>query len=372
MSVRVGRVFRSATRMTSAARRLARTHARGARVLVHTLAVPRAPARSGVFVDETALGGRAATIMRPRTTPPWPTVLFANGATPDGRAHPVVRRVGVALANAGCLVYVPDLPDIAGGELSPRALAAAVDCATLAADSPECIDGRLGLVGVSIGGTLALLVAAAPELSSRVSVVSCIAPYTDLRKVMLLATTGMYPGPRGLEPYAVPSSLVVGLARSITSILPPSADARALRATLQGDASGVDGLASLRKQSSTPLGPATAAVRELLLNRDPERFDDLYAALPVGVRESVELLSPVHSATRLRAPIELATAPRDKYFPLGESLALQQAARNVRVTVTPALAHAVPTLSLTRLAGLGRLHAFVVRSLSAASDRPLS
>jgi len=344
-----------------------RMHARGGSVLMHTLAPSRAIARSGVIVDETSLGGRAATVMRPPTMPPWPAVLFANGATPEGRAHPTVRRLGVALANAGCLVVVPDLPDIAEGELTPRALAAAVECAVIAADSPECIDGRLGLVGVSVGGTLALLVAAAPQLTSRVSVVSCIAPYTDLRKVMLLATTGMYPGPRGFEPYTVPSSLVVGLIRSIVSILPPTADARALRAlTRQIDAPGVDVLASLRKQSCTSFAPPAAAVHELLSNRDPERFDDLYAALPVGVRETVDLLSPLRAATRLQAPIEIATPPRDKYFPLGESIALQQAARNVRITVTPSLAHAVPTLSLTRLVGLGRLHAFFVRSLSAA------
>jgi hypothetical protein len=136
--------------------------------------------------------------------------------------------------------------------------------------------------------------------------------------------------------------------------------------TRQIDASDADGLALLRKQPATPLAPAAAAIHELLQNRDPARFDDLYEALPVRIRETVDLLSPLHLATRLQGPIEIATAPRDKYFPLGESIALQQAARNVRITVTPSLAHAVPTLSVTRLAGLGRLHAFFVRSLSAA------
>jgi pimeloyl-ACP methyl ester carboxylesterase len=237
----------------------------------------------------------------------------------------------------------------------------------LAADSPECLDGRLGLVGVSVGGTLALLVASAPELTSRVSVVSCIAPYTDLRKVMFLATTGIYPGARGLERYTVPSSLLVGLARSIVSILPPTADALALRAmTSEIGASGNGGPMSLRTQPSTPFSPPVAAVHDLLSNRDPLRFNDLYAALPAGVRETVDLLSPLRVATRLQAPIEIATAPRDKYFPLGESIALQEAAPNVRVTVTPSLAHAVPKLGLTRLGGVGRLHAFFVRSLSAA------
>jgi len=353
--------------MTRTGRSL-RMHARGGRVLIHTLAPSRASVRTDVTVEETALGGRAATIMRPSTVPPWPTVLFANGATPDGRAHPAVRRLGMALADAGCLVFVPDLPDIAEGVLTLRTLGAAVECALLAAESPDCCDGRLGLVGVSVGGTLALLVAAAPQLASRVSVVSCIAPYTDLRKVMLLATTGMYPGPQGLVSYTVPPSLTAGLVRSIVSILPPTADACALRAMASEiDASaGDDGRASNRQRASMSFAPPVAAVHALLVNRDPERFEDLYAALPLGVRETADLLSPLRSASRLQAPIEIATAPRDTYFPLGESIALQQAARNVHVTVTPSLTHAVPTLSPTRLVGLGRLHRFFVRSLSAA------
>jgi len=348
-----------------------RMHARGAEMLVHMLGPRRARVHARVSILESALAGRAATIIRPQTMPPWPTVLFANGATPDGRAHPKVQRLGVALANAGCLVFIPDLPDVANGELTQRALATAAECAVLAADSPECRDGQVGLVGVSVGGTLALLVAAEPRLTSRVSVVSCVAPYTDLRNVMLLATTGMYPGPGGLEPYPVPSSLIVGLARSIVAILPPTDDARVLRAmTAEVDASRVDPLASLRRRPFRSFAPPAAAVHEFLLNRDPARFDDLYAAMPVGVRETVELLSPVHLATRLLAPIEIATAPRDKYFPLGESIALQRVARNVRVTVTPALAHAVPTLSFTRLVGFGRLHGFFARSLGAACSPP--
>ena len=62
------------------------------------------------------------------------------------------------------------------------------------------------------GGTVALLVAPAPELAGRVSVVAAIAPFTDLEKVMMLATTGTYPGDRGPESYHVPPSLAIGLA----------------------------------------------------------------------------------------------------------------------------------------------------------------
>ena len=40
--------------------------------------------------------------------PPWPALVFVNGATPDGRNHPIVRRLGLGLAQAGFLVFVPN------------------------------------------------------------------------------------------------------------------------------------------------------------------------------------------------------------------------------------------------------------------------
>ena len=68
----------------------------------------------------------------------------------------------------------------------------------------------------------------------------------------------------------------------------------------------------------------------------------------------------------LRAPVEIVTAPRDRYFPVAESRALVAASPRVRLTVTSLLAHATPRLDPRYLAELGRLNGFFVRSLHAA------
>jgi pimeloyl-ACP methyl ester carboxylesterase len=338
-------------------------------VLAHTLDLPGARQRGSVVgVEETALGAWPAVVARPRTEPPWPAILFVNGATPDGRAHVVVRRLATSLARSGHVVFVPELPGIANGELSPMTLAAAVECATSAADEVETRDGRVGLVGVSIGGTVALLAATVPELVSRISVVAAIAPFTDLEKVMMLATTGVYPGTGGLEPYPVPPSLAVGLARSLVASLPPTPDVRALGSALERlDLRSPDPLGPLRESPCLSLGPDAATVQALLLNRDPSRFADLYAALPADVRRVAAMLSPLRSAARLMAPVEIATAPRDTYFPVAESLALRRDAPHVRITVTSALAHATPRMRLGDLVAFARLEGFFARSLTAAS-----
>ena len=86
------------------------------------------------------------------------------------------------------------------------------------------------------------------------------------------------------------------------------------------------------------------------------------------MRTTVKALSPLHAAPGLRAPVEIVTAPRDRYFPVAESQALVEAAPRARLTVTSLLAHATPRLDPRYLAELGRLDGFFVRALLAAQQ----
>jgi alpha-beta hydrolase superfamily lysophospholipase len=355
-------------------RRILRAQRQAFDVLATALGLPGAGsfgrAHRSPTVDDTLLGDVAATVVHPAVPPPWPSLVFANGATPDGRAHPIVGRLGVALGRSGYAVYIPDLPGVARGELSPATLAAASACARDVADRAETRDGRVGLVGVSVGGTLALLVAADPTLAARVSAVSCVAPFSDLEKVILLATTGLYRGSGGgLRRYPVPAALAVGLAGSLAGMLAENdPDAETFGRDLRDlDVDSPDPLAVLRGPPARRLGPAATAIRNLLANRGAARFDELFGALPDEIRATVRSLSPVCSAAGITAPVEIATAPEDRYFPVDESLALAVNPR-VRLTVTPMLAHARPRLDPRDLSGLVRLDRFFVRSLLAASS----
>jgi hypothetical protein len=64
-------------------------------------------------------------------------------------------------------------------------------------------------------------------------------------------------------------------------------------------------------------------------------------------------------------PVELATSPRDDYFPVTESRSLARSAPHVRVTVTESLSHALPEPSLHGIGAAFSLDGFVVRGLHA-------
>jgi acetyl esterase/lipase len=290
-----------------------------------------------------------------------------NGATPDGRAHPTVHRLSLALARAGLLVFIPDLPGVAGGELSPETLAQSIAFVEAAAESHEAARGRIALAGVSVGGSLALLSAADPRVQPHLSVVACVAPFGDLAEVMRLATTATYRDGDRLVHHAPPPYLRVGLARSLAAMLPEAPETAALCEELRALDPDSSSAPELPARAFREAGADAGRLYDLLANSDPARFEHLYSALPAYVRTAVVALSPIHAATTLQTPVEIVTAPRDTYFPVAETRALVAALPHVRLTVTSLLAHATPQLSARYLAELRRLNGFFVRALAAAT-----
>jgi dienelactone hydrolase len=290
--------------------------------------------------------------------------VFVNGATRAGRFNPKVVRLGEGLARAGYLVATPDLPGLRLGQVTPRTTDALIRVVRAVAQRRDVADGQVSLYGVSVGATLALLAAESPVLARRVRAVGGEAPWTSLEKMIRLATTGLY----GDRPYRTDPYLRLAIARSLAASLPSRRDRTLLVTRLDAvpdhDASP---LATLRRAMG--LGAGGRSLVALLLNRRPGRFARLYARLPARVRAGVALLSPLSGARRVEVPVELASAPHDKYFPPAESRALERRSRHVRLTITSTLVHAVPHLSFRDLGDLLHFDEFLVRFLSDTARR---
>jgi dienelactone hydrolase len=316
-------------------------------------------------VEETLVSGMPTSVVRPGRGSRWPAVVFVNGVTARGRFQPDVQRLARGLARAGFLVLVPDLPGLADGAITPATARAVTTVALEAARRRDVEEGRVGLLGVSVGASLALVAAEDPRLAPHVSAVVGFAPYSDLPNVIRLATTGSYLDAGRFEPFQADPFLDLVVARSLVAALPASVDRDRVFSLLNGvDDDSDEPLASLGMLSTRSLRPDVAAVLRLLLNRRPSSFDRLHAALPVGLRAGLDQLSPLSDAKRLVAPVNLVSAEKDKFFPVAESYALERAAPDVDVTVTGAAGeHVIPQPSLTDPVGLFRFDGFAVRSL---------
>jgi pimeloyl-ACP methyl ester carboxylesterase len=316
-------------------------------------------------VKDTVFAGRPALVAKPAGEGPWPAILFVNGTVPEGRAYSEVQNLARRLARAGYLVVVPDLPGLTSDEITGETVSSTAEAARAVADRPDARNGRVGLVGVSTGATLSLLAAEDPDVGERVSVVAGIAPYTDIRTVLNIATTDHYREDGEYVPYDADPFLSYVIAKSLLAALPSGEDRDELRVELEEvDRLDPDPLAGFRARPTGDLLPEARSVVELLANTDPERFDELYAALPPEIRAGMEELSPLAGDERISAPVELASGDRDKYFPVSESFALGSIATDHRVTVSEAIDHS--EVGFSDIPAFVKLDGFVVRSLREA------
>jgi pimeloyl-ACP methyl ester carboxylesterase len=313
------------------------------------------------FVD-TYIAGNPAFVVKPRGEGPWPAVFFVNGVVTEGRKLPEVRRLAEGLARAGYLVVVPDLPGLRWGEIRPETVHETAEVARAVSGLPDARNGGVSLVGFSTGATLALLAAEREDVAGRTSIVVGVAPYTDVKTVLDIATTGHYKENGRLVRYDADPFLSGAITQSLVSTLPPSED----RETLLEELEEVDRLRPEFLTELRGMGAEARSVAKLLANKDPRRFDELYASLPDTVRAKLEELSPLAGDQRVSVPIELISGPRDKYFPVSESYAVWHIAPQARVTVSGAMDHAEINLSFRELPAFLRINGFVVRSLREA------
>jgi pimeloyl-ACP methyl ester carboxylesterase len=321
-------------------------------------------------LSDARVAGYPSLVARPAGEGPWPAVFVVNGTVPEGRELPAVRNLAKGFARAGYLAIVPDLPGLTEDRITPRTVDAATEAARQISARPDAQNGGVAIVGVSTGATLALLAAEDPKLDGKVSLVAGVAPFSNIRTVLSVATTAHYRRPDGkLVHYQATPFLSYVVARSLVAALPPGEDRRTLSAEIVSvGRENPDPLQNLRSRRTDDLGPQAKSVVRLLANRDPQRFEDLYAALPGSVRHELEELSPLAGKGKIGAPVELATGPHDKYFPPSESYRLKRVAPQRRVTVTPALDHAELDVSPGDIPAFLTFDAFVVRALRAARD----
>jgi pimeloyl-ACP methyl ester carboxylesterase len=325
-------------------------------------------AGGGPRLSDVHVAGHPSLVVRPTGEGPWPAIFLVNGTVPEGRKLPAVRHLAEGFARAGYLVVVPDLPGLTEDRITPQSADAATQVAREISGRPDTEDGKVALVGVSTGATLALLAAEDPALRGKVSLVAGVAPYSNIKTVLNVATTGHYRRSDGeLVRYDATPFLSYVVARSLVATLPPGEDRRTLSAELERvGRESPHPLSGLRSRRTDDLGPAARSVVGLLANRDPRRFDALYAALPYETRHDLEELSPLASKGSIRVPVELATGPHDKYFPPSQSYAFERVAPQSKVTVTGALDHTKLEVSLGDIPAFATFDAFVVRSLRTA------
>lgn len=262
-------------------------------------------------------------------------LVVENGISPEGRRYPALVGLGQALARAGVVALIADSPDYLAGRATPAEIGRLEAALDEIARRPEVRPDRIGVFGVSVGGSLALVAASAGHpWARRLRVLATAGQYYSIESVLQVATTETYQSAAGLVPYH-PEAWVWQAGRNTAiAALPDSGD----RAKLAAAFAGPRPLPNPAEPSG--LTPAGQAMFHLLANRDPRQVEPLLRRLPPEQQAWLEALSPAPVLASVHVPVLILVDEADTYFPAEESRRVAAALDGrARLTVVAILAH---------------------------------
>jgi dienelactone hydrolase len=278
------------------------------------------------------------------------TVLLVSGLHPAGIDEPRLVALARRLAEANVTVVTPDIEELARFEITPRVADRIEDAAVwLAVDSGLAPMHRIGLMGVSFSGGLAIVAAGRASLRGRLLYVFSFGGHDDLARVLDYFCAGRGDPGSGLPPPHDYGVAVVAL--NVADQLVPPDQAKTLRDGIRRFlwASYVDRtdareaqrqFDAVRRMAGTAPEP-TATLLRLVVDRDVAGLGPRLQP-HIGPYVEQSALSPARSPAP-DSPVYLLHGREDNVIPASESRHLAERLHGrvpVRLLVTGLISHA--------------------------------
>lgn len=163
-----------------------------------------------------------------------PALVLALGARPAGPDDYRVMRVTEALARVGFAVLLPQSEALHRGEVAPGEVDYLVDATLALLDHPRSRDERAMIVGLSVGGSLALLAAGDERIAGRLASVLAFGAYARAADIVAAAAAQRVRGVDGSQRPWLPNRTTEWVLLASLRAVPASAgaDAEAAREQL--------------------------------------------------------------------------------------------------------------------------------------------
>ena len=299
------------------------------------------PARHGVV---------HARLFNP-ATPTGTTLAIFPGVHGGGVEEPRMNALARQFAANGLRVLIAPLPELRRYTIKPRSTDDVEDVSVWLSSQKELApNGRIGIVGVSFAGGLALVAAGRPSLAGKLVLVAAMGSHGDLPRAMKYLVTGVLPDGStqaahdygsaiillaGLHHFAPPAQ-VEPLRQAITTFL----DASSLDVT---DRARSKVLFNEARRLADALPPPARGVMDLVNRRDVKTLGPMLTPY-LEELGGAAALSPERSPITT-APVYLLHGSHDNVIPYTETPLLADFLRargNTRVTslLTPLISHA--------------------------------
>lgn len=252
---------------------------------------------------------------------PVGAVIFVSGINSLGRAHPAIERVSRAMARTGAAVFVPELPIFFDVRVDGTEVGRIVAAFEEVARRPEVDPDRIGIMGVSVGGSLALIAAAEPVIADRLAWVGSFGAYADAAELTTEVLTHQYRLDGELhswEPALLVRQIVFGL---LTDRVTDGRDHGYIYGAY--DHLNNEGIHPLPDAGIPLETDAGRAVEAILLTETLPEAEALLALAPAHDREVLDAISPIHRVADIQATVFLMHDIGDQHIPYAHARSLR-------------------------------------------------
>lgn len=297
-----------------------------------------------------------------------PVWVVLHGMTRSGRRHRQLMRFTRALAEGGCAVIIPEVPEWRELDLAPELTTPTVAaCLDAMADVPALAGARApALMGFSFGAPQALLASMDARLHGRVAGVAGFGGYCDLERTLVFQFTGRHRWHEEIHALRPdPYGRWIAGANYLTAVpgyagAGDVADGLRRLAALAGDVGVVAWNPCFDGPKEDIRASLTAPRRELFdlfappsdVDPDPVAGEEMAHQLAAAARRSTPLADPALWLGAVPGPVHLLHGRQDRLIPFTEMHRLAAAlppGALALATVTRLFAHS----SQDPLPGLG-------------------
>ena len=323
-----------------------------------------------------------ADIYEPVRSGVSPAVVLVNGVEPEGRRYPPLVDLADGLARAGFVVMVPDALDYVNYRVLPQDIGALVRGFQILKSRDTVDMNRIGFVGFSMGGSLALVAAADKEIADEVQMVAAVGSYFSLEAMIQAVTTKTVRTADGNESYEPDNYVWLIIRNTLLSQVRDSDDRAALFRVFSLPSPQAD---PDMTQAFDPkgFGEQARSIYAMLTNRDPDMVEPLVSTVREVIPDVFESISPKYHINNLQAPVALLHDRSDPYVPVQESKRTFKAVGgtpHARLEILDVVQHAElaapdlspPVLFGSYIPGMWKLFRFAFDSLYALAAAPAS
>ncbi|PWT72344.1 MAG: hypothetical protein C5B60_09700 [Chloroflexi bacterium] len=282
---------------------------------------PLVLAGDAVRHSETTISSQDGTVyldIYAPTTPPPPipgsraAVVIIPGVGDNRHVSELVSLL-TAMARAGLVVVTLTTPTLIDFSIAPATTDAVVQTVLMLQHYQGVNPRKVGIVGLSAGGTPAVLAAADPKIQKSLAFVTVFGSYYDARTMVRDVGRRAQKVDGHLEPWR-PSAVPIRVLTNIIAGAFSNGDGAVLRSGINSR-SGI----ALSASEVASLTPPAQAAYHLLAGDQPSRVSANLDLLPPQLQELLVSLSPSSVVGQIRTPVYLLHDRDDSLVPFTQS-----------------------------------------------------